>query len=479
MLGMKTTIQTWLFGLLVLTGCTSHETPADRQPVQRPLEGVRLRLAVADDPTQAAAILRLRGEWNAQTGSELEVEEIAERDLLAAESFAADAAIVPSHSIGALAERDWLLPVPSSILKGRQWGEILELTKLREAAWGKQIVAVPFGSPQLVCYYRADLLEKLGRRPPQTWEEYQELAKLLSENPPADLAPEAKEAWCGTIEPLAPGWAGVVLLARAAAMVKHRDNYSALFNVATMEPLAANSAMVEALKELVAAAKHGPADPFRYDPAAAREAFWNGRCGMALSWPTHASNLSEPTSSLRAGFVELPGSKRVFNLTGHVWDVRAEDEDMRVALLAAAGRMGVVNKRSPQADAAMQLLLWLSDDSNSPQVSAASPATTLFRKSHVKKPEAWMEKPASAGAAAQYAEIAESAFRHAQWIDALRIPGRAEYLAALDKAVRTTLEGKELAIDALLEAETQWRDINGKLGVDRQKAAYRHSLGLE
>ena len=65
-------------------------------------------------------------------------------------------------------------------------------------------------------------------------------------------------AWCGTIEPLAPGWAGLVLLARAAPYAKHRDNYSALFDIETMEPLVAGPPFVQALEELVAAAKLGP-----------------------------------------------------------------------------------------------------------------------------------------------------------------------------------------------------------------------------
>ena len=50
---------------------------------------------------------------------------------------------------------------------------------LHEACWGSQPVALPLGSPVFCCYYRADWLEKLGRRPPQTWSEYLELARLL------------------------------------------------------------------------------------------------------------------------------------------------------------------------------------------------------------------------------------------------------------------------------------------------------------
>ncbi len=159
-----------------------------------------------------------------------------------------------------------LAPVPQKILRDAQWAGIFELLKLREAAWGDQVMAVPFGSPVFCCYYRADLLEKLGRHPPQTWAEYQDLAKLLVAQPTKSPLPlgegQGVRAWSATIEPLAPGWAGLILLARAAPYAKHRDNYSALFDIETMEPLVAGPPMVQALEELVAAAKLGP--PIRF-----------------------------------------------------------------------------------------------------------------------------------------------------------------------------------------------------------------------
>jgi multiple sugar transport system substrate-binding protein len=488
--------------LLLLAGCPRSDSDAKQKPADRLLAGIKLRLAVADDRALAAAIVRVRGEWNVQTGADLEVVETSERDLTRADAVPADAVLCASHLLGVLAERKMLAPVPKKLTRDPQWAGIFDLLRLREAAWGDQIMAVPFGSPVFCCYYRADLLEKLGRHPPQTWAEYQDLAKLLVAQPPSAVKgvaaqpPSAAQgsvrAWSATIEPLAPGWAGLVLLARAAPYAKHRDNYSALFDIETMEPLVAGPPMVQALEDLVAAAKLGPADPFQYDPTAARAAFWRGECGMALTWPTAANEgrgergegrdktiPSKPDSRIRVGFAELPGSPRVFNLTGRDWDTRAEDENPRVPLLAAAGRIGVVNAKSDRAEAAFQLLLWLSDSRMSPQISAASPATTLFRQSNLKAPSQWVEKPVFAAATVQYADVTEAALGHEQWLGALRLPGRAEYLAALDEAVRAAVRGHKSPHDALLAAAAKWRKITARLGLDRQRAAYRHSLGLE
>ena len=518
-------LSTFFCLLLLLAGCPKADSDSNSKPAELPLKGVALRLTVVDDSALAAAVVRVKGEWNAQTGSELEVVKTTEEDLLRAKELPGDAVLCPSHLLGVLAEREWIAPVPKPILRNPEWAGVFDLLKLRETVWGNQTMAVPFGSPVLCCYYRADLLEKLGRRPPKTWSEYQALAKLLAANSPYErwTAEPAPPTWSGTIEPLAPGWAGLTLLARAAPYAKHRDNYSALFDIKTMEPLVAGPPFVQALEELVAAAKFGPADPLRYDPASARAAFWNGQCGMALTWPTAAEKgrgergegrgkerdketrrqgdaaseaLSQspplplslspglpvspsPLSPLRVGFIELPGSRRVFNLGSRVWDRRADDEDARVPLLSISGRLGVVGKKSANTAAAFRLLLWLSGSQMSPQTSAASPATTLFRQSNLKSPGQWVEKPVSATAAVQYADAIEAALSREQWLGALRLPGRAEYLAALDDAVAAAIHGDKSPIDALLDADAKWQKITERLGLERQRAAYRHSLGLE
>ena len=120
-------------------------------------------------------------------------------------------------SAGRLAERKLLAPVPPPILHDAQWAGIFELLKLREAAWANQIMAVPFGSPVFCCYYRADLLEKLGRRPPKTWAEYQDLAKLWRKRGEGRDSPLPErgggEGLVRHDRAPAPGWAALVLLA--------------------------------------------------------------------------------------------------------------------------------------------------------------------------------------------------------------------------------------------------------------------------
>ena len=472
--------------LLLLAGCPGSE-PATQPSDKLPFEGVELRLAVVDDPDLAAAAERLQGEWKKLTGSEFQVLSIGEAELSATDKLPGDAVICPSHLLGPLAERKLIASLPEELSpKTRIPGEddpfsdVFELVKLREAAWNGEVTAVPFGSPVLICYYRADLLDKLGRRPPQTWAEYQELARLLADH--SDFAGDSPP-WCGTIEPLAPGWAALTLLARAAPYAKHPSNYSTLFDIETMEPLVAGPPLVRALEELVAAAKAGPPEPLKYDPAAVRTAFWQGRCGMALSWPTAAKGgLSAKVESAKfqVGFAELPGSAEVYDVGRRTWDTRCEGDGGHVPLLAVAGRLGVVTRQSKNGRAAFELLFWLSSDHSTGRVCSASPATTLFSRAHMSSPEnrAWVEAPVSPAAAGRYATLTETTLRREQWLFALRIPGRAEYLSSLDAAVARAVRGEQSPGEALREASVEWGEITERLGQQSQQAAYLHSLGI-
>ena len=441
-----------------------------------------MKLAVVGDPEMAAAVGRLQGEWNSQTGAEVQVLQITENDLAqsALKNFPADAVICDPRFIALFAEQKRIVPVPASMQKTAQWADIFDLSRHQDVAWGGDVAAVPFGSPVFVIYYRADLIEKLNRKPPQTWAEYQELAKLL-----AGMKQSTTESpWFGTAEPLGPGWAGLVLLARAAPYAKHRDNYSTLFNIKTMEPLLTGPPMVRALEELVAAAKLGPPDALQFDPSAVRTAFWQGKCGMAIAWPSaadrHPSEKSATAgqSSIPVGFLEMPGSNKVYNINNQTWETRLEEENPRVPFLSLAGRAGMVGKDSTQQEAAFELLVWLSSEQNSPQISPASPATTLFRHSHLKQPGLWVEKAVTPAAAAQYAELTANTLHSEQWLG-FNIPGREEYLDALDQAVQSAVRGEVSLADALNKAAERWREITEKKGVDQQRTAYLRSLGLE
>ncbi len=468
---------------LLLTGCQSGDSSQGKPDDLAAPNGATLRLAVVDDPAMAKVIEQLCTEWTGQSGFELTVDQISQADLTSNPAVEADAIVCPSVLLGLLGHKDLILPLPDQLIRSEQssWSGVFPLLRSRELTWAGKAMAVPFGSPVLTCYYRADLLHKLNRKPPTTWAEYGKLAARLADAHKSEqAAADAKQPWQAAIEPLGPGWAGITLLARAAPYASHRGNYSVLFNVDTMEPLIAGPPFVRALEELVAAAGSGDVPQLKYDPTAVRKAFWEGRCGLALTWPTAADTIAaKPGESFRVGFVAAPGSLDVYNVADKRWEQRRDSEDRRVPLLASSGRLGVVLKTSPYPEAAFQLIMWLSDKQWSQQVSPVSPATTLFRQSHLTAPGIWVEKQIPISQAADYAELTSDTFAGEQQLLVPRIPGCDEYLAALDEAVTQAVRGKQKPQEALTQAADRWREITKRLGLESQRTAYNSSIGLD
>ncbi|HVX64697.1 MAG TPA: extracellular solute-binding protein [Pirellulales bacterium] len=481
------------FSLALIAGCTpsdEEEQPPEGASAASPLAGASVKLVVVGDHALADAVRLLRGEWQGSTGAKLEIEEQTLEELLKLEKLSADAVIYPAEYMGELAERDWLLPVPSTTLNDplAAWQEIFEADRSRIAAWGAEAYGIPFGSPVLTCCYRADLLQQLKCKPPETWAEYQELVELLSDREKlGDAAPAAGQTWFAAAEPLAKDWAGLTLLARAAPYAKHHNHYSTLFDMDSMEPLIAGPPFVRALDELAAAAKHGAEAPLDVGPEQARQALAAGECALALTWPAPARSQeqnagdkagSKGAAPLALGFCELPGAPEVYNIGSKSWDKRRSESGPRVPLLGVAGRLGSISKTSSASDAAAQLLAWLSGPKWGTRVSTASPAATLYRESHLAAPSEWMSFRVEEPAALQYAESVEQALSREESLTAPRIPGSRRYLAALDEAVHQVVSGQASSQEALDAAAEAWRKITDELGLEAQRSAYHRDLGL-
>ena len=476
------------FVSLAAHGCRPAQQPqSDTDPDAA--RNVELRVLVTDDAALAGAIEALAGEWKALSGASLRVTQIAANQLRDADAMPAqvDAVIYPSALLGTLAERDWIVPLPEGFEQNRElrWSDTFELLQVAATRWQQSALAVPLGSPVFTCYYRPDLFERFHRRPPRTWEEYRAAAEFFGNRDNlGDAAPADDAQWYGCVEPLAETWRGRLLLARAAAYVKHRDHYSTLFDIDTMEPRIGTAGFVRALEELAADAKLGPEDHASLDPDAVREAFLSGRAALALTWPAHGRGQASDSKDDPAavGFAELSGAREVYNVADDSWERRANDQSPHVTLLSVSGRLGSVAQSAAHPEVAFQFLGWLSGKdwgAKVGSVSSASAATTLYRRSQIRQPQPWVDAGTDIEAAQQYATTVYDALSREQYLFALRVPGHERYLAALDEAVGRVLAGDTSAADALAAAGKQWQAITDELGRDAQRTAYRRSLGLE
>lgn len=448
--------------VLLLAGCPKPEE--EKGPVGPP-QGTKLRVTVVDDSLLAQSIGYLQSEWEAQSGVGLEISEVTFDEFDPEKAPDGDLIVAPSWMLGPAYDAGWVVPLPERVVEGNEsdWSGIFPQVRSCEVARSGRPMGVPFGSPMQVLYYRPDVFEKLDMKAPLTWKGYKEAVEKGDE--------------IRTAEPLAEGWAGLTLLARSAAYATHPDNLSALFRISSMEPLIAGPPFVRGLEELVATADAGSLD---MDPTAVRAAFWAGKATLAITWPTAADeSLTDIEPAFPSAVLALPGTPDVYDLGETAWEKRDKESDGRVPLLGTSGRVGMVTTASQWPDTSLQLLLWLTDKKWSAQVCSQSMNTTLFRGSHVGTASGWVESPMPEGAAQQYGEAVATSLEGRQGLLALGIPGRPRYLAALDAAVRAAVKKEKSPQEALEGVAEQWKQITEELGVEKQKAAYRASLGLK
>jgi ABC-type glycerol-3-phosphate transport system substrate-binding protein len=428
---------------------------------------------VVDDAPLGAAIA---DEYKALTESELKIALASREQVLDARRLPADVVVFPSLLLGELVERELILPL-SLEDEALDLRDVFPLTRLHEVTWGGRYFAAPLGAPQLVLVYRADLFRQLQLEPPRTWQDYaQACARLNVRAALGQSAPAADQPWNAAAEPVGKGWAGQLLLARSACYAASQDQVSPLFELADLTPLIDTPPYERALSELVQSV--GGSSPAPQSPADALAELIIGRCAMALTWPTGikpAGAEARPAEHVLA-FAELPGDDDVYDFGRKQWMGRQAGESLHVPLVGVAGRLAAVTSTSPRAEAAAELVAWLSSAKATSRLARASGAMALFRASQEPAVELWCAGLRSEEAR-QYFAVARQAQSRPQRLMTIRLLGADRYLAALDEAVAAALSGENPA-QALKDAAGKWQAITDQVGRARQLTALKRSLGV-
>lgn len=417
-----------LAALVMSVGCGGKESTESTVASDGPrvVANVTLRIAVVNDVELVAAIAKLRGEWQANSGGELTVEAISLDQ--ASTDDQADLLVFPSRYLGALCEANRLRPIRRSILESKSldFGDILPLVREKEIVYGQQVMALPLGCPT-----------------------------------PLIAATENEHG--SAIAPLVGEFAAYALMARVAPLAQHASREALWFDTETMKPRIAEPPFVRALEEIVKASAP-------ISPCEVAAEFVNGRITVAFVWPCRGNTTRDSASFVVTPF---PAATEAYNPVAEQWEATPP---RHVTLLASSGRLVGVSMKSRNAASAFRLAGWLASAEIVGQLARASNGIAICRSSQGKFADDWLGGSTTNRAFSEQLAVALS---RREGVTVPRLPGVDDYLARLADAVRTAADGSPTPEAALAAAGADWEQLTDKLGRDNQRTAYRRCLGIE
>jgi multiple sugar transport system substrate-binding protein len=133
-----------------------------------------------------------------------------------------------------------------------------------------------------MAYYRTDLLKEAGFSPPETWEDYIEIAKHFHGK---DLNGDGKGDYGSCIAKKRNAQSYWMILSVAGGFIQSKGTSQGMFfDTETMKPLVNNEAFKKALEVYLETTKYGPPDEINLDVGDTRSMFTGGS-STACPWP--------------------------------------------------------------------------------------------------------------------------------------------------------------------------------------------------
>lgn len=209
---------------------------------------------------------------------------------------------------------------------------------------GKSVVGIPLRGHAQTLFYRKDVFEKLGLKPPTTWQEVDAVSKVIKEKMP-------------TISPITMYY-GVNAGQNVFLWLNHLwGNGGDVFDQG-MHPVFNNAAGLQATEHYISLLKNGysTANSVGFTEADAGTQFGQGKSAMMATWSWYYSTFTNKTSASpdvynNLGFVSAPSWEGKSPITyAQIWPVG-------------------ISKYSKNQDAAWEYLKWLTSSKVEKQVA--------------------------------------------------------------------------------------------------------------
>ena len=189
-----------------------------------------------------------------------------------------------------------------------KWDEIGPFFRNFSATYGGKTYLVPLDGDFHMLYYRTDVLDKAGLKPPKTWDEYLEVAKALNGK---DFNGDGTKGYGSCIAKKRNAQSYWFVTDITSSMVQSNGtSQGTFFDTKDMKPLVDNEGFRKALDFLKELGKYGPPDELNMDVSDTRPLFVSGKCALNLDWGDVGVLAIDPKSSKvidKTGSAVTPG----------------------------------------------------------------------------------------------------------------------------------------------------------------------------
>src|SRR5882672_769649 len=428
--------------------------------------GVNINILTFNGPQVAEPLQRRAPDWEKLTGGHVNVvavgfQTIYDKALLDAStgtnSF--DAYVFNPQWLGDFTGPGYLLDLTDRVNNDPQldWQDIGPFFRDFNATYNGKVYTIPLDGDFHMVYYRKDILEKDGVKPPATWDDYLTVAqKYQGQDLNGDGQPDYGS--CIAKKKGAQSYWWIISIAGGLLQAKG-TNDGAFFNTKDMTPLfGQNEAMTKALETYAKTATFGPPDELNMDVGGSRGLFTTGRCALTMDWGDIGTLAPGTFAQDRTGATITPGWKQILDrATGKLVPCDATTcpnavDGVNYAPFASfGGWSGAVNAQAPKAqqDAAYDFLSYMSAPAQSGvDVTLGKTGYNPYRTSQFTNIQPWLDAGLSQAAAENYLGAIKSSLTNANMVLDLRIPLTKRYEQdVLDTALAQYL-AKELDASA-------------------------------
>jgi multiple sugar transport system substrate-binding protein len=450
-------------------------------------------------PQIAEPLQRRAPDFEKQTGAKVQVITVPFSDLYqkiltdaATKTNAYDAYVFDPQWMGDYVPPGYLEDLTDRVQgdSALQWNDIAPFFRDFSATYQGHVYTIPLDGDFQMVYYRTDLLQKDGLQPPETWDDYVNIAQHFEGK---DLNGDGKADYgsCMAMKRSAQSYWMIISIA-AAFLQSQGTKQGAFFDTSNMEPLMNNPAFAKALQIYKTLSKLGPPGQLNNDVGDSRGLFVTGRCALSLDWGDIgplAVDKSQSTVQDKVGAVILPGSKQVLDRSsGQLVDCNAtlcpyaKNGVNHSPFAAFGGWSGAINKAAqPKVkDAAFAFLSYMSQPAQSSvDVTIGKTGFNPYRNSHFTNLGPWEASGMSETAAKNYLGAIQASLQSPNMVLDLRIPQNAYYEGTvLDTALAQFLAGEISLNQCMTQITTGWDKKTDELGRQKQLDAYKASLSV-